>query len=86
MFGFPQCIYIPIHFYLNLCFDFLELLHIRLTRPDGSKYEVLSEASLEGRLPPSTWHHLAISVHDSVHGGKVIIEVSALLFIILRLQ
>ena len=56
-------------------FYFLELLHIRLTRPDGSKYEVLSEASLEGRLPPSIWHHLAISVHDSVHSGKVIIEV-----------
>lgn len=56
-----------------------ELLHIRLTRPDGSKYEVLSEASLEGRLPPLTWHHLAISVHDSVHGGKVIIEVTLII-------
>ncbi|CAH1403230.1 unnamed protein product, partial [Nezara viridula] len=56
-----------------------ELLHIRLTRPDGSKYEVLSEASLEGRLPPLSWHHLAISVHDSVHGGKVIIEVTLII-------
>lgn len=63
------------YIYYTAVFNIPELLHIRLTRPDGAKFEILSEASLEGRLPPLTWHHLAISVTDSVHSGKVIIEV-----------
>ncbi|XP_073990723.1 lysosomal-trafficking regulator mauve isoform X4 [Rhodnius prolixus] len=56
-----------------------ELLHVRLTRPDNQKIEVLSEVSLEGRLSTNIWHHLAISVHDSVHSGKVIIEVTLIM-------
>ncbi|KAK9508246.1 hypothetical protein O3M35_007946 [Rhynocoris fuscipes] len=56
-----------------------ELLHVRLTRPDNNKIEILSEVSLEGRITANTWHHLAISVHDSVHSGKVIIEVTLII-------
>ncbi|XP_014251875.1 lysosomal-trafficking regulator isoform X2 [Cimex lectularius] len=52
-----------------------ELLYIRLTRPDGAKQEVVSEVSLEGRLTSNAWHHLAISVRDSVHNSRVVIEV-----------
>ncbi|KAF6210395.1 hypothetical protein GE061_013499 [Apolygus lucorum] len=56
-----------------------ELIHVRLTRPDGEKIEVLSDVSLEGRLSSQQWHHLAISVHDSVHSGRVIIEVTLII-------
>nr|XP_018917180.1 PREDICTED: lysosomal-trafficking regulator [Bemisia tabaci] len=53
-----------------------DTLHIRLSLNDGSSQKILTESCVDGILPPSLWHHLAINFKDTIQKMLVVIEVT----------
>lgn len=49
---------------------------LRLTRPDGNRIEVLSQAMFQRPLDDGQWHHIVLNVKDTMKHQKIALEVS----------
>lgn len=49
---------------------------VRLTRPDGNRIEILSQAMFQRPLNDGQWHHVVLNVKDTMKHQKIALEVS----------
>jgi hypothetical protein len=49
---------------------------LRLTRPEGSSFEILSQTSFQKPLDDGAWHNIVLNVKDTMKQQKIALEVS----------
>lgn len=49
---------------------------VRLARPEGNSFEILSQATFQKPLNDGNWHHVVLNVKDTMKQQKIALEIS----------
>lgn len=49
---------------------------VRLAKPEGNSFEILSEAAFQKPLNDDLWHHIVLNVRDTLKKQKIALEIS----------
>lgn len=49
---------------------------VRLARPEGNTFEILSQATFQKPLDDGNWHHVVLNVKDTMKQQKIALEIS----------
>lgn len=52
---------------------------VRLVRPEGNTFEILSETSFQKPINDNLWHHVALNVKDTMKQQKIAFEISLII-------